>query len=417
MEIANILHPSDRGPMTERWLAGFRERWRDHISLRKTELLSCSRTNTNNLDRVKGFVKFQEVYQQNYYFPAFAIFNVDECRVSLNDSKKGAKVLTPKKFNKGGLSANRTTKHCTVVPFCSASGETISVFWIYPLGQKQKQVSIPVCQRSRSRKLYREYFIFTETGYSKKETFPIMLAQFEKDFHRLYPAVDAVVYMDRLRSHVTADVLATMIGRGLHGVLLPAGTTHFMQPLDDAVFACFKNLLRGHRDQQLGTFPVQPGIQENPLLLATVQAFDASVNPAVIVAAFNNTGIYPWNSEKILARAAFAYPDDNLVPPDTPCPIKAVVAAIQAASTPTPLVAVSVFQKHQLEQNTRYSLEDLVSQDQAYYRERDDEEKEKASAKRRKLQERADNRALKDLEKLEKKTQGTLAWHSTWRIG
>jgi hypothetical protein len=402
LEIANS---SEKGPMTERWLDGFRARWQDHISLRKVELLSASRAQMSNLDRVRNFVKFEELYQKKHYFPAHAIFNVDECRVSLNNSKRGAKVLTPKKFSKGGLSAKRSNKHCTVIPFCSAAGETISVFWVYPMGPNQKEVAIPTCQRSRSHKRYSEYYLFTKTGYTNNSTFPIILAEFERDFHHRYPGLDAVVYMDRLQSHVTSEVLATMVGHGLHGVLLPAGTTHFMQPLDDAVFACFKNLLRGYRDEQLGANTGHQGPQDDPLLLAMIRAFDDSVKPGVIETAFSNTGLYPWDSEKILMRASLAYADANSVPTDPACPIQAVIAAIQATSTPIPLVAISNFRKHQLDLNTRYDLADIVFQDQAYYQELDRQEQEKALAKRQKLEERDKNQAIKDQKKLEKKIQ------------
>ena len=115
------------------------------------------------------------------------------------------------------------------------------------LSNGQTDLLIPHHVGHRNRLNYDEYYLTTATGYTNDEVFPMMMAQFEKDFHRRYPGLRAVVYMDRLSSHTKGDVLASMSKKEVILVLFPAGTTQFLQPLDNAVFAGFKAKLRLYR--------------------------------------------------------------------------------------------------------------------------------------------------------------------------
>jgi hypothetical protein len=53
------------------------------------------------------------------------------------------------------------------------------------------------------------------------------------------------VFMDRLDIHCfTVDVLEEALKQKIHFVGLPSNTSHFLQPLDVAVFGPFKQILR-----------------------------------------------------------------------------------------------------------------------------------------------------------------------------
>ena len=54
-----------------------------------------------------------------------------------------------------------------------------------------------------------------------------------------------VLYMDALRSHLATSVLNALSACHLWPVIVPAGMTHELQPLDTHCFSAFKNSLRG----------------------------------------------------------------------------------------------------------------------------------------------------------------------------
>ena len=45
--------------------------------------------------------------------------------------------------------------------------------------------------------------------------------------------------------------------------------------------------------------PLRIAVADNTLLTAMMRALKESLEPGPIVASFANTGVYPWNSEKI----------------------------------------------------------------------------------------------------------------------
>jgi hypothetical protein len=338
-------------------VSGFHGRWSNFISKSKSHLITSGRSDPKNLEAVDGFISFQDWYRRNNAHPPHAIFNVDESRVSLSEAKRAGARLTSKAYHKSGVRGKRDNQHCSVVPFVSAAGEAISVFYVLASKPGQKTVSVPHTASGRDSTPWREYFILTHNGYTDNEVFSQMVAQFEIDFHRAYPGIPAPVYADRLSSHTSAELLATLVGKQVSFVLFPAGTSQFLQPLDDVVFALFKNKLRLHRDNLMSADPLGTTIAEDTLLTAMMLALRETLKPGPIQASFRNTGIYPWNPEKISATARRALPDPNHADASRPSRAQDILKAIQLASPQVQKVAVSRFRKHRQEQGKVFRLE------------------------------------------------------------
>lgn len=379
LKIMNKRHKSDGKKLGRDWSRGFLQRWSNFVSLKKTQLISVGRSRPDNLGVVEAFVQFQADFNEKFYQPAKTTFNVDESRVSVNEAKKTGKRLGSATFTKGGTKGKRDKQYCSVIPFINALGETISVFYVLPTTPGQTEVHVPTFTSARDGTAYREYYLMTSTGYTNDTCFVQMMAQFEKDFHLIHPGLRAVVYMDRLGSHCTGELLSTLEGKQVWVVLLPAGTTQFLQPLDDAVFALFKKLLLAYRDEDMNAEPLQRGVQDHTLLSAMLRALKESLKPAVIKTSFARTGIYPWNPELILSNARAAFPNADSVGADLPSPTKKMIVAIIEATPRSKEVAVTPFRKHRLESSQIFILDDFVARNNEYY-----ENKEKEEADRRK---------------------------------
>ena len=312
----------------------------------QTRLISAGRSSESVLGKVEAFIAFQTGFLDKFYHLPHAILNVDEVRCTLNDAKRTGRRIRPAMYSQGGLRGKRDRQYCSVIPFVSARGEVISVFYCLATPNGQTDLLIPHHVGHRNRLNYDEYYLTTATGYTNDEVFPKMMAQFEKDFHRRYPGLRAVVYMDRLSSHTKGDVLASMSKKEVILVLFPTGTTRFLQPLDNAVFAGFKAKLRLYRDQDLAADPLRIAVADNTLLTAMMRALKESLEPGPIVAKLANTGVYPWNSEKILEKARLAFPQANPVLEGLPSPAQEMMKLVSEASPRSNKVTVTRFQKH-----------------------------------------------------------------------
>ncbi len=111
--------------------------------MKETRLISAGRSNPSNLSNVEAFVKFQAEFMAEFYHPAWATFNVDECRATLNDAKRAGRRLVSAQYSKGSTRGKRDKQYCSVVPFISAAGETICVFYVLTSTDGQIVLEVP----------------------------------------------------------------------------------------------------------------------------------------------------------------------------------------------------------------------------------------------------------------------------------
>jgi hypothetical protein len=82
--------------------------------------------------------------------------------------------------------------------------------------------------------------------------------------------------------------------------LLPANTSHFLQPLDDTVFANFKRILTSLVEKVRLQQDATPLQLKMSLYQCAYSAEREAFTPRVIQRAFLTTGIFPFNPERIL---------------------------------------------------------------------------------------------------------------------
>jgi len=252
--------------------------------------------------------------------------------------------------------------------------------------------------------------MFTETGYSNDQSFPAMMKIFERLYHNRYPGVNATVFMDRLSSHCSAALLEAMRSTGIRLVLFPAGTTQFIQPLDDVAFALFKSLLKEYRDRYLSRQPFGVVRNSSPLLLAMIDALRASLTPQAISRSFENTGIYPFDRETILARARQAYPVESVDDHVLGTTVTEIMDAITETHRPKETAVMTPFKIHRSKLSGTFLLEDFVAEDARYAAEKEKLALDKAAEKEKKAEkiakrkrQAAVEKSRREAERIEKK--------------
>ena len=91
-------------------------------------------------------------------------------------------------------------------------------------------------------------------------------------------------------------------------MVLPAHTSHLLQPLDRGVFSSFKSHLREKLDYT-GADTMEK--QRSAIIKAMKTAFYHAMEPSCVASSFKTTGIHPLDPNRVLS-------DKVLITPDVP---------------------------------------------------------------------------------------------------
>ncbi len=103
----------------------------------------------------------------------------------------------------------------------------------------------------------------------------------------------------------TADVglAQAALDMGVEMWLLPSNTSHFLQPLDEKVFASFKGYI-AKRSYDLSVAASFSNVNLEQLWWSLAfEAEEAAFTDRIIKSAFRTTGLFPWDPARIKSRA------------------------------------------------------------------------------------------------------------------
>jgi hypothetical protein len=103
-----------------------------------------------------------------------------------------------------------------------------------------------------------------------------------------------LLILDGHCSHITLQVVCKAAKAGLDIITLPFHTSHYLQPLDIAVFRPFKYAFRNLRDAWTLRYSQRP-TQKEDLCQWVCLALQKALSPENIKKGFQKTGIWPLN--------------------------------------------------------------------------------------------------------------------------
>ncbi|XP_024545273.1 uncharacterized protein LOC112351508 [Selaginella moellendorffii] len=164
------------------------------------------------------------------------IWNADETGVRANRSG-GVKVLAARGARSYYRIVPNNTEHMTVLVAINAVGGRIPGFYIFK-GERRMQNWIADCEVGAA-------FAISKKAWMTDNLWPQWLEHFVKlVLGGCLPTNHHALIVDGHRSHVTKVALDTARMLGVDVILLPAHTSHHMQPLDIACFGPYKRYFR-----------------------------------------------------------------------------------------------------------------------------------------------------------------------------
>ena len=151
---------------------------------------------------------------------------------------------------------------------------------------------------------WKRYYAFTASGYSNWELHGQIMDWFGKVWMEQHPTDYCCLFGDQLAAHKCPQTVEKCLEQRVMSWLLPANTSHFLQPLDNKIFAHFKQKLQTC-DKKL---TVGHTLSFNELSVALYhagyEAEQSAFTEKVIKWAFENTGLWPFNPKQMLELTA-----------------------------------------------------------------------------------------------------------------
>ena len=323
--VATALGVSQRfgksGEATKRagmdWLKLFLKR-HPTISTRTSETLSYGRGAGLNKVVVDQFydlldktIREKKVKPQN-------IYNMDESGLQMTTRKTS--VLAEKGSKRvPQMATGEKGETVSIVACCSATGIFLPPLVIFKGVRNKPEFQDGLPPGSK--------VFMTDSGYAQMGTFK----EFIKHLVEHKPSGNTLLIMDGHRSHVDVEAVELAERNDISILLLPAHTSHEIQPLDKAVFKSLKNsfydLSRVWHNQN-------PGRTVNKLSFS--QIFTGAWNRAATmqnaVAGFRACGIHPLNPS-VISNSAFDPATISEMPPPQVMPDMASTATQRPTHT------------------------------------------------------------------------------------
>ncbi|XP_052258935.1 uncharacterized protein LOC127863447 [Dreissena polymorpha] len=280
-------------PLSINWLYGFLKRWTGRLSSIKPRALDSGRAKNSTPEIVESYFKNlgEVVEKHNLTDKPHLIYNIDE--TGIQPEHRPPNVIAATGSKPQAVTSPRSTT-TTLIACANAAGNHIPPFFVFKGKRSNPELMNGSSPGSK--------FTMSESGWSNAEIFQHYL----KD--HFLPNVcrgstdqaPILVIYDGHSSHVSRQLTEWAKAENIILFVLPAHTSHILQPLDVSIFGPFKS----YYYRECAKF-MQEHIGETvtKYMMAKIacKAYLKAMVPANIVAGFRKTGIFPCCPEVVPA--------------------------------------------------------------------------------------------------------------------
>jgi hypothetical protein len=284
------------------WYSGFLQRHKSRLMPKALKGLEFDRVDERVEAQVKEFVDWFPAWFNGKGLSTRVLVNADETRVRIEGGQFRAKGIESTSKPKGGAVEATEGKAATYTPFHTADGKIVMAVFTLPLDTNGNSNFLLRRVERPSRDSHPTYFCFTETGWMDAVTWLAVLGKFKEVMDCQFPGLHPCLILDKLSVHMEDENLRFCLSNNINCVFFPAHATHFLQPSDNVLFTLFKKLLYSKLQVQLLT--LRPDIRDlGGILVGIAQDLEDCLTPELIRASWRNTGMNPWDPDKIRQHA------------------------------------------------------------------------------------------------------------------
>ncbi|XP_041372513.1 uncharacterized protein LOC121385794 [Gigantopelta aegis] len=267
------------------WFYSFMKRWPE-LKVQKPRSLEIMRAKATSEETVNIYFNELETILNKYNLKNSpqSIYNIDEKGIVENHkppSVVSSRFEVPVAVT---LGKSNTT---TVIGCGNALGVAIPPYFVFK-GQRMHQELLSGCTAGTAGTV-------SETGWSNSEIFQMYLSD---HFTKYAPPASSdqpiLILYDGHKSHINISLIQWARERNIIIFVLPAHTSHVLQPMDVGCFGPFETIYSGMKHTYLREHATS-GIDRYSLCEIACKAYCSALTPVNLQASFRKTGIYPFN--------------------------------------------------------------------------------------------------------------------------
>ncbi|XP_052097897.1 uncharacterized protein LOC127732747 [Mytilus californianus] len=273
--------------LTLRWFEGFIKRWPELRAV-KPRSLEIQRAKCGSVANVeKYFASLEQVvHKYNLQDKPHLIFNIDEKGITLNH--KPPNVVSGIECNTSSVTSGRSST-TTILGCGSASGFAVPPYFVFEGKRMMNELMNGATPGAVG--------AVSDSGWSNTNIFRQYLTD---HFLKYVPGRNndnILLVLDGHKSHVAVDILEWEQQHHIIIHVLPAHTSHILQPLD---VGCYGPLQRTYDNECHKTMRQNSAVitRYNICELAC-KAYQNALSPENLQSAFGKTGIYPLDKSVI----------------------------------------------------------------------------------------------------------------------
>ncbi len=228
------------------WVYDFTQHHSDYLTSAVPQAVSARRVSPSVLPLCLNWIQqFANWLAGLPPIPAKCYLNIDETRLVAYRKEKDAKKIVARKVAKKTELKRGQYYLGSMIVVCSAAGEVLhTAICIRNDTDSLAHHYVPKPTRGLRSAFDEPAMYYTKSGSFNSEIYADVIRHLAEKLEIAHPGLQHVLLMDNATIHTTAGVKKAIKETGIHGYLLPANTTHFLQPLDRVPFAVFKAHLR-----------------------------------------------------------------------------------------------------------------------------------------------------------------------------
>jgi hypothetical protein len=278
---------SNDKPFTMKWMRGFLKRWPE-LKVLKPRGLEHVRAKTASKSVIAEYFQNlkESLHQYGMEDKPHLIYNIDEKGITIDH--KPPYVVADASYCPQSVTSGRG-KTITILGGGSASGVALPPYFVFP-GKRMRPELLDGGSPGANATV-------SETGWSNSVIFRQYL---ETHFLKFVPGREGqnvLLLLDGHRSHVSVDLVRWAKEKGIIIFILPAHTSHILQPMDVACYGPLEKIynILCHKLMRESS---QPITRYNVCSIAS-RAYLKALSPENIQSGFRRAGIYPLNADAV----------------------------------------------------------------------------------------------------------------------
>ncbi|XP_048252703.1 MFS-type transporter clz9-like [Haliotis rufescens] len=319
----------DEQPLSLQWFYGFMKRWPD-LSVKKPRSLEIQRAKATSEETITHYFNELGHIMDKYNLKTcpHRIYNVDE--KGLMEHHTPPSVVTSSQSTPAAVTTSRSST-TTVIGCGNASGSSIPPYFVFK-GKRMREELLSGSTPGAAGTV-------SDSGWSNTEIFQHYLTEhFLK--HAVAASADSplLIVYDGHRSHVSIPLIEWARQHHIILFVLPAHTSHVLQPMDVGCFGPFAKIYNNLRHTYMRENATS-SVDKHSVCELGCRAYNLSLTPTNLQSSFRKCGVYPFDKSSTaninFAPSTVFKSTEPLLHPDTGVIDSCVPVGDKVVTSPT----------------------------------------------------------------------------------